>query len=104
MAGTFKRILYGGDYNPNQWQKEIWKEDMRIFKDARINTATINVFSWAKIQPAEEVSDFSELDEIIDMLSGDNYEFYGISEVFDSIGGKAGGALWKQCACIMLAY
>lgn len=74
MAGTFKRILYGGDYNPNQWQKEIWKEDMRIFKDARINTATINVFSWAKIQPAEEVYDFSELDEIIDMLSGENYD------------------------------
>ena len=36
MKRPFKRILYGGDYNPNQWGKEIWKEDMRIFKDARI--------------------------------------------------------------------
>ena len=41
MKRPFKRILYGGDYNPNQWGKEIWKEDMRIFKDARINSATI---------------------------------------------------------------
>ena len=49
MKRPFKRILYGGDYNPNQWGKEVWKEDMRIFKDARINSATINVFSWAKI-------------------------------------------------------
>lgn len=49
MSTHFKRILYGGDYNPNQWTKDIWQEDMRIFKDAHINTATINVFSWAKI-------------------------------------------------------
>ena len=31
MKRPFKRILYGGDYNPNQWGKEVWKEDMRIF-------------------------------------------------------------------------
>lgn len=49
MKSKFKRILYGGDYNPNQWPEEIWAEDMRIFRDAHINSATINVFSWAKI-------------------------------------------------------
>ena len=52
-VSKFKKILYGGDYNPNQWEKSIWKEDMRIFKNARINSATINVFSWAKLQPSE---------------------------------------------------
>lgn len=74
MKGKFKRILYGGDYNPNQWPKEVWDEDMRIFRDARINSATINVFSWAKIQPSEEEYNFSELDEIVDMLSRENYD------------------------------
>lgn len=69
MSTHFKRILYGGDYNPNQWTKDIWQEDMRIFKDAHINTATINVFSWAKIQPSEHEYNFDELDEIVDMLS-----------------------------------
>ena len=64
MSTHFKRILYGGDYNPNQWTKDIWQEDMRIFKDAHINTATINVFSWAKIQPSEHEYNFDELDEI----------------------------------------
>ena len=44
------------------------------FKDARINSATINVFSWAKIQPSEETYNFTELDEIIDMLSRENYD------------------------------
>ena len=70
----FRGILYGGDYNPNQWPKEIWKEDMRIFKNAHINSATINVFSWAKLQPSEDLYDFSQLDEIIAMLSEENYE------------------------------
>lgn len=73
MNYPFDKILYGGDYNPNQWPKEVWKEDMRIFKDARVNSATVNVFSWAKIQPSEETYDFSELDEVIDMLSRENY-------------------------------
>ena len=74
MYKPFGRILYGGDYNPNQWPKEIWEQDMEYFKDARINSATINVFSWAKIQPSEEEYYFDELDEIVDMLSKENYD------------------------------
>ena len=70
----FNRILYGGDYNPNQWPKDIWEEDMRIFKKAGINSATINVFSWAKIQPSEEEYYFEELDEIVEMLSKYKYD------------------------------
>ncbi len=74
MKKTFGRILYGGDYNPNQWPKEVWAEDMRIFRQASINSATVNVFSWAKIQPAEDVYDFTTLDEIMDMLSDEGYD------------------------------
>lgn len=70
----WERILYGGDYNPNQWPRDIWEEDMRLFKKAGINSATVNVFSWAKLQPSEEIYDFSELDDIIDMLSRENCE------------------------------
>lgn len=66
--------MYGGDYNPNQWQKDVWNEDMRIFKDAHINSATVNVFSWAKLQPSEEEYDFEELDDIIEMLGRENYD------------------------------
>lgn len=70
----FNNILFGGDYNPEQWPKEIWLEDMRILNLANINCATINVFSWAKIQPSENVYDFSTLDEIINMLIRNNYK------------------------------
>ncbi|MBO5032797.1 MAG: beta-galactosidase [Lachnospiraceae bacterium] len=69
MSVDFKHILYGGDYNPNQWPEEVWEEDMRYFDKARINSATINVFSWAKIQPEEDRYDFEELDKIVDLLS-----------------------------------
>lgn len=71
MQSKFKRILFGGDYNPNQWPKEVWEQDMAYFKDAHINSATINVFSWAKIQPSENEYNFTELDEIVDMLSNE---------------------------------
>ena len=74
MQSKFKRILFGGDYNPNQWPKEVWEQDMAYFKDAHINSATINVFSWAKIQPSENEYNFTELDEIVDMLSNENYD------------------------------
>ncbi len=74
MKKTFNRILYGGDYNPNQWPRETWDEDMRLFRKAGINSATINVFSWAKIQPSEQEYYFNELDDIIEMLSRENYD------------------------------
>lgn len=74
MKKAFKRILYGGDYNPNQWPREIWDEDIRLFRKAGINSATINVFSWAKIQPSENEYYFDELDEIVEMLSRENYD------------------------------
>ena len=72
MEHPFNVVLYGGDYNPEQWPKEIWKEDLRLFDLAGINSATVNVFSWAKLQPSEEEYNFAELDEIIDMLSRAN--------------------------------
>lgn len=59
------KIAYGGDYNPEQWDEAIWEEDMRLLKLAGIDTLTVNVFSWAKLQPAEDRYDFSQLDRIM---------------------------------------
>ncbi|WP_068782197.1 beta-galactosidase [Paenibacillus sp. GM2] len=62
------KIWYGGDYNPEQWDPETWKEDERMFKLAGIDVATINVFSWAMLQPDEVTYDFSALDATMDRL------------------------------------
>ena len=62
------KMLYGGDYNPEQWDSGIWPEDMRMLELAGMNIATINVFSWAMLQPSEDTYDFETLDRIMDML------------------------------------
>jgi len=63
-----RKILYGGDYNPEQWPEEIWKEDMRLLKLAHIDIVTLNVFSWASLQPEEEVYHFDQLDRIMNLV------------------------------------
>jgi len=65
----FPMIFYGGDYNPDQWPEEIWKEDMRLFKLAGINTVTLPVFSWAKLQPSEDTYNFEWLDRIMNLIA-----------------------------------
>ena len=62
------KIAYGGDYNPEQWDEAVWAEDMRLFKLAHIDTVTLNVFSWAALQPSEETYDFSKLDKIMALV------------------------------------
>lgn len=66
------KILYGGDYNPEQWPRDIWDEDMGFFEKAGIDIATINVFNWAYNQPDEETYNFEQLDEVVEMLEKNN--------------------------------
>lgn len=68
-------IWFGGDYNPEQWEKDVWDEDMRLFRQAHINTATINVFSWALLEPEEGKYNFELLDEIVDKLTENQMNF-----------------------------
>ncbi|WEG11745.1 beta-galactosidase [Pullulanibacillus sp. KACC 23026] len=62
------RFYYGGDYNPEQWTEEVWEEDLRLFKLAKINIVTINVFTWSLIQSDETTYNFEWLDKVIDHL------------------------------------
>ena len=63
-----KKILYGGDYNPEQWPEDVWEEDMRLFALAGIDIVTLNVFSWAALQKDEVTYDFSKLDKIMELV------------------------------------
>lgn len=31
-------VLYGGDYNPEQWPSDTWDDDIQVFKKADINS------------------------------------------------------------------
>ena len=68
-SNKVKKILYGGDYNPEQWPEDTWEEDMRLLKLAHIDVVTLNVFSWAALQPDEETYCFDKLDKIMELVT-----------------------------------
>ncbi|MFC8431206.1 beta-galactosidase [Streptomyces sp. NPDC057253] len=61
-------IAYGGDYNPEQWPEEVWVEDVRLMREAGVNMVSVNIFSWALLEPREGEFDFSRLDRILALL------------------------------------
>ncbi|MEU6145368.1 beta-galactosidase [Streptomyces sp. NPDC047081] len=65
---TRGRILFGGDYNPEQWPEETWHEDVRLMKDAGVNSVTLGVFSWAKLEPRPGEREFGWLDRLMDLM------------------------------------
>lgn len=69
-ATNFGRLLYGGDYNPEQWvsRPDILEKDIDYMKQAHINTVSLGIFSWAMLEPEEGRYDFSWLEERIDTL------------------------------------
>ncbi|NYI04415.1 beta-galactosidase [Allostreptomyces psammosilenae] len=65
---TRGRVLYGGDYNPEQWPEEVWAEDAALMRRAGVTLATVGVFSWARIEPRPGARDFDWLDRVLDLL------------------------------------
>jgi beta-galactosidase len=69
MIGTFGgRLAFGGDYNPEQWPREVWDEDVALMREAGVNLVSLGIFAWAQIEPAEGEYEFEWLDTIIDLL------------------------------------
>lgn len=62
------RIAFGGDYNPEQWPREVWDEDIRLMQEAGVTLATVGVFSWAHLEPRPGELQFEWLDEVLDLL------------------------------------
>ena len=63
------KMLYGGDYNPEQWDADTCEKDMEYLREAGVDVVTLNVFNWAMIQPSEERYDFSKLDETVERVT-----------------------------------
>ena len=61
-------IGYGGDYNPEQWPREVWDEDMALMRAAGVTFVSVNIFAWALIEPREGEYDFTHLDDLLDLL------------------------------------
>ena len=63
-------ILYGGDYNPEQWldSPEILKKDIEMLQEAKINTVSMGMFSWSTLEPEEGVYNLDYMEELINRL------------------------------------
>ena len=67
-------IAYGGDYNPEQWPRETWAEDMRLMREAGVNRVSVGIFSWAKLEPEEGRYEFDWFDDVLGMLADNGIE------------------------------
>lgn len=61
-------LAYGGDYNPEQWPRATWDDDMRLMREAGVTLVSVGIFSWALIEPSEGKFTFEWLDELLDLL------------------------------------
>jgi beta-galactosidase len=61
-------ISYGGDYNPEQWPRPVWDEDVALMREAGVTLVSVGIFSWALLEPREGEYDFGWLDDVLDLL------------------------------------
>ena len=66
-----KRLLHGGDYNPDQWlnQPNILADDLNFMQEVRANTFSVGIFAWSALEPSEGQFEFAWLDKIMDDLA-----------------------------------
>lgn len=64
------RLLYGGDYNPEQWLEfpDILEKDIEYFKKAHINEVTLGVFAWSMLEPQEEEYQLDWMENILNRM------------------------------------
>ncbi|MER5542187.1 beta-galactosidase [Streptomyces sp. NPDC002589] len=68
ITGRLGGLAFGGDYNPEQWDEPVWKEDDALMRRAGVNLVTVGVFSWALLEPEEGRYDFAWLDAHLERL------------------------------------
>lgn len=62
------KLHFGGDYNPEQWSKDVWLKDIQLMQKAGVNLVSLGIFSWAKIERSDGEYHFDWLDEVVDLL------------------------------------
>jgi len=70
LGAALPHIAFGGDYNPDQWPEEVWREDVRLMKQAGVNLVSLGIFSWSRLEPTDGQFDFGWFDRVMDLLDG----------------------------------
>ncbi|HEY8472562.1 MAG TPA: beta-galactosidase [Natronosporangium sp.] len=61
-------LCFGGDYNPEQWPEQTWREDAQLMREAGVTLVTVGVFSWSMLEPAPGKYEFGWLDRVLEIL------------------------------------
>ncbi|MFD8496690.1 beta-galactosidase [Amycolatopsis sp. NPDC059657] len=61
-------LAFGGDYNPEQWPKPVWEEDVRLMREAGVTMVSVGIFTWSLVEPLPGQYDFGWLDHLLELL------------------------------------
>ncbi len=62
-------MVFGADYNPEQWDESIWADDLVLMRDAGVTMVSLAIFSWALLEPQPDRFEFDWLDRVMDGLA-----------------------------------
>ncbi|SFF40695.1 beta-galactosidase [Actinacidiphila alni] len=66
--GRVPRLAYGADHNPEQWDPQVWRDDVRLMRAAGVTLVSLGIFAWSWLEPEQDRFDFDGLDEVIGLL------------------------------------
>ena len=66
--GGGRRVAFGGDYNPEQWDAKVWPQDIDLMTAAGVNLVNVAIFGWAELEPEPGRYDFTLYDRVLDLL------------------------------------
>jgi len=61
-------LAFGADYNPEQWPRATWDEDVAAMRAAGVTIVSVGIFAWARLQPTADTWTFEWLDDVMDLL------------------------------------
>jgi len=62
------RVALGGDYNPEQWPREVWSQDVALMREAGVGFVSLAIFAWSALEPEPGRFEMGWLDEVMDLL------------------------------------
>jgi len=68
IAGAGGHLIFGCDYNPEQWPEDVWADDMVLMREAGVNLVSVGIFAWSLLEPRDGVFEFGWLDRVVDLL------------------------------------
>ena len=98
-----RALWHGGDYNPEQWlsMPEILEQDIERFQEAGINTVSVGIFSWSKLEQKE--GDY-QLDWLEQIEGGGDITAFTAGDLSVQRRQQEDGRLYRRALELMAPY